>query len=366
VKRDYYEVLGVGRTATLDDIKKSYRRLARQYHPDVNKDHDAEERFKEIGEAYSVLSDPDKKAVYDQFGHDGLNGQSGGFADFTGFDIGDIFDQFFGGGARPKRDAERGNDLRFDISITLEEAATGLERPVSIPRSKPCPECEATGAKPGTSFDTCSVCRGTGQIRRAQQTILGSFSSVSPCVNCRGTGRILKDPCVSCRGEGRVHTDEPVVIRIPVGVEDGTRLQIRGAGEAGTRGGPPGDLYVFITVEPHEIFERRGRELHLEVPITFAQAALGATKTIPGLDGPKELSINAGTQNGQVIRIREAGMPGLHGRGKGDLHAHIRVITPTKLTDRQKDLLREFAKDDPNLDEDKGLLGRIKDAIFGD
>jgi molecular chaperone DnaJ len=369
VKQDYYEVLGIGRSASLEEIKKSYRRLAREYHPDVNKSSEAEERFKEIAEAYSVLSDDSKRARYDQFGHDGLSGGGPGFENFAGFDMGDILNQFFGGGAaRPssRSAAERGSDLRYDLHVTLEEAAMGVDKTIEVPRLRTCEVCEGSGAAPGTSPETCSACQGSGQLRHTQQTILGAFSSVSPCAQCRGTGRIVRDPCHNCRGEGRVMTADDVKVTIPIGIEDGTRIQVRGEGESGVRGGPAGDLYVFVFVEEHARFQRRGKELYTEIPLSFAQAALGDVAPVKTLFGEEELRIPAGTQTGTPFRVRDAGMPGLHGRGKGDLHVTVRVVTPTHLTDEQKDLMRQFARDEKPRDEDKGFFERMKERLVGD
>lgn len=368
VKRDYYEVLGLARTASLEEIKKSYRRLAREYHPDVNKTGDAEERFKEIAEAYSVLSDTEKRSRYDRFGQDGL---SGGGADFSGFgpvDMGDLLNQFFGGAARPgtRSGAERGSDLRYDLQITLEEAASGVEKTIEVPRLRMCASCEGSGASPGTSAETCPVCRGTGQLRHTQQTILGSFASVSPCTHCGATGRIVRDPCATCGGEGRVMSEEEVVVRIPAGIEDSTRIQLRGEGESGLRGGPTGDLYVYVFVKEHERFERRGRELYTEMPISFAQAALGDRVPVQTLFGEDELHIPAGTQTGTPFRVPGAGMPGLHNRGRGDLHVITRVVTPNNLSDAQKELLRQFAESEAPREEDKGFFERLKERLVGD
>lgn len=374
VKADYYEVLGVSRSAPLEEVKRSYKRLAREYHPDVNKSSEAEERFKEIVEAYNVLSDDEKRARYDQFGHAGLGGGGGGgfgFQDFAGFDMGDILNTVFGGGASSRTSAradasERGADLRYDLHISLDEAATGIEKMVDVPRLRTCAACEGSGARPGTSPETCPGCRGTGQLRHTQQTILGAFSTVAPCAQCGGTGRIVRDPCASCKGQGRVFSEDPVKVTIPSGVEDGARVQIRGEGESGLRGGPPGDLYVFIFVDEHARFQRRGKELYTEIPLSFAQSALGDTVTVKTLFTEEELSIPAGTQTGTPFRIRGAGMPGLHGRGKGDLHVVVRIVTPTHLTDEQKDLMRQFAKDEKPREEEKGFFERMKDRVLGE
>lgn len=367
-KQDYYETLGVSRTAPLEEIKKAYRRLARQYHPDVNKTSDAEERFKEIAEAYSVLSDDDKRARFDRFGIDGLSGGGSDFGGFAGFDMGDLLNQFFGGAGRPttRQTAERGADLRYDLEITLEDVAVGLQKQIRLSRLRKCDACSGSGASPGSTPETCPSCHGTGQLRHTQQTILGSFSSVTPCAQCRATGRILRDPCSACRGEGRVMKEDTIAVTIPAGVEDGVRIQVRGEGESGLRSGPDGDLYVYVFVKEHERFQRRGRELHTEVPISFAQAALGDTLNITTLFGEDELSIPAGTQTGTTFRIRDAGLPGLQTRGRGDLHVSVRIVTPTKLTDRQRDLLRELAGEDKPREEDRGFFERIKERLVGE
>jgi molecular chaperone DnaJ len=367
-KQDYYEVLGVSRTASLEEIKKAYRRLARQYHPDVNKTSDAEERFKEIAEAYSVLSDEDKRGRFDRFGIDGLSGAGQDFGGFGGFDMGDLLNQFFGGAGRPtaRQTAERGSDLRYDLELTLEEVAVGVEHPIKVTRLRSCPSCTGTGAAPGSTPEACPACHGSGQNRHTQQTILGNFSSVTPCPQCRATGRILRDPCTTCRGEGRTMTEDSVLAKIPAGIEDGTRVQIRGEGESGVRGGPDGDLYVYVFVKEHERFQRRGKELYTEVPISFAQAALGDTIIVPTLFGEDELNIPSGTQTGTPFRLRDAGLPGLNARGRGDLHISVRVVTPSQLTERQKELMREFAGDDRPREDDRGFFERIKERLVGD
>lgn len=368
VKQDYYEVLGVGRTAPTEEIKKAYRRLARQYHPDVNKTTDAEEKFKQIAEAYSVLSDDEKRASFDRFGFDGLNGGGQDFGGFAGFDMGDLLNQFFGGAGRPstRQTGERGTDLRYDLHLTLEDVAMGVDRQIEVPRLRSCANCSGSGASPGSSPEACPACHGTGQLRHTQQTILGSFSSVSPCAQCRGTGRILRDPCSACRGEGRTMTEDVVSVKVPAGIEDGTRIQIRGEGESGLRGGPDGDLYVYVFVQEHERFQRRGKELYTEIPISFSQAALGDKITVSTLFGEDELSIPPGTQTATPFRIRDAGLPGLHAKGRGDLHVSVRVVTPAHLTDRQKELLREFAGEERPREDDRGFFERIKERLVGE
>ena len=367
-KQDYYEALGVSRTASTEEIKKAYRRLARQYHPDVNKSNGAEEKFKEIAEAYSVLSDEDKRGRFDRFGIDGLSGSGQDFGGFGGFDMGDLLNQFFGGSGRPtsRQTAERGSDLRYDLELTLEEVAVGVEHPIKVTRLRTCATCTGSGSAPGSSPEPCPACQGTGQLRHTQQTILGSFSSVTPCPQCRATGRILRDPCTTCKGEGRTMTEDTVIGKVPPGIEDGTRIQIRGEGESGLRGGPDGDLYVYIFVKEHERFQRRAKELYTEIPISFAQAALGDTIFVPTLFGEDELSIPAGTQTGTPFRLRDAGLPGLHARGRGDLHVTVRVVTPSHLTDRQRELMREFAGDERPKEDDRGFFERIKERLVGD
>lgn len=353
-KRDYYEVLGVERSASAEDIKKAYRRLARKHHPDVNRnDKEAEEAFKEINEAYEVLSDPEKRRMYDAYGHQGLNGRYVGegfgadiFGDWGGF--GSIFDAFFGGTARSgtgRRGAgEAGNDLRYDLEITLEEAAAGVEKTLRLTKFEQCDTCAGSGVQPGSRMESCSYCHGTGEVRHRQQTILGSFATVSTCSACGGTGRVVRHPCVTCEGRGRVRATSERTVRIPAGIEDGARIRLRGEGDAGARGGPSGDLYVFVRVNPHESFERRGDDLFSEIPINFVQAALGDTIEVPTLDGKEKLEIPPGTQTGEVFKLSGKGMPNINTGVRGDLHVVVRILTPRKLTDEQKRLLLEFAR----------------------
>lgn len=353
-KHDYYEILGIGRGASTDEIKKAYRRLARQYHPDVNRtDTSAEEKFKEINEAYEVLSDPQRRQLYDQYGHQGLNGRYGGpgfgfdiFRDLGGF--GDIFDMFFGSGARSEARrrsvGERGNDLRYDLEITLEDAATGIEKELRISKLGRCESCDGSGIRPGSSMAECSSCQGTGQVRRSQHTILGSFSTITTCTTCGGQGRIVKDPCLDCGGQGRRRMTSNISVQIPAGVGNGARIGLRGEGDAGIRGGPGGDLYVIVNIKPHKLFERRGDNVLCEVPISFAQAALGDTIEVPCLGGTEKLRIPEGTQTGTTFRLRGKGLPNIDTGVHGDQHVVVRTVTPTKLTDEQKKLLLEFAK----------------------
>lgn len=370
-KQDYYETLGVPRGASAAEIKKAYRRLARECHPDVNH-HDkeqAEEKIKEINEAYAVLSDPEKRSVYDQYGHQGLNGRHGGpgfgfdiFSDLRGF--GDIFDVFFGSGARAgsrRRSAgERGDDLRYDVEITLEEAATGVERELRLSKMGSCESCHGTGIRPGSSKAECSYCRGSGQITQSQQTILGRMQSVITCPTCRGEGQIITDPCLNCGGVGRLRTTSHISVEVPAGVESSSRIGLRGAGDAGFRGGPAGDLYVIIHVKPHKVFERRGSDIFCEMPISFVQAALGDTIQVPCLDGTERLHIPEGTQTGTTFKLRGKGMPILHSGARGDENVVIRVSTPSKLTNEQKNMLLEFGKScGVEMNQDKGFFDKL-------
>jgi molecular chaperone DnaJ len=345
-KRDYYEVLGVDRNASAEEIKKAYRSLARKLHPDVNKAPDAEERFKEVKEAYDVLSDEQKRAQYDRYGHidpnQGFGG--GGFsgADFGGF--GDIFDMFFGGGSRRDPNApQRGSDLQYTMTIEFKEAVFGVEKDITIPRTETCDTCRGSGARPGTKPETCSVCRGTGQQEIVQNTPFGRIVNRRLCSQCGGTGRVVRDKCATCRGTGKVKRQRTIHVRIPAGVDEGAQIRLSGEGEAGSRGGPPGDLYIVIRVKPHEFFEREGDDIYCEVPLTFAQAALGDEIEVPTLTEKVKLRIPAGTQTGTYFRLKGKGVPRLRGMGQGDQHVKVTVVTPTNLTEEQKELLRQFA-----------------------
>jgi len=373
-KRDYYEVLGIGRNASQSEIKRAYRRLARQYHPDVNPgDKEAEERFKEVNEAYEVLSDADKRARYDRFGHAGLQG--GGFGDFTGFGgfgpfsgIDEIFESFFGA-ARPRtarRAPRRGTDLRYDLTITFEEAIFGCEKELEIPRHETCPHCRGSGAEPGTTPTRCPQCNGTGEVRRVQQSILGSFVNVTTCPRCRGEGEIVTTPCSECRGQKRVRVTRRLTVKIPPGVDDGTQIRLAGEGEAGIYGGPAGNLYVVLHVQPHPYFRRQDNDIIIELAINVAQAALGDKIKVPTLDGEEELVIPAGTQTGKVFRLRGKGVPYLRRNGRGDQLVIVRVAVPTKLTPEQKKLFKELSKtlgQEVIPQEEKGLLDHLREVL---
>lgn len=356
MSKDYYEVLGVDRNADDTTIKKAYRKLAMKYHPDRNPDNkEAEEKFKELGEAYEVLSDADKRAAYDRMGHDAFKnggmggaGGAGGFGGFT--DPMDIFAQMFGGGfggfggmgggARRKADPRRpGSDLRYDLEITLEEAANGCTKTLEIERLVPCDNCHATGSKDGREgFKECPTCRGTGVVTRQS----GFFVQQSTCPNCRGAGQTIANPCGKCHGEGRIHKDVQIQLRVPAGVSTGTKLRSTGNGDAGVHGGETGDLYVFLEVKPHDIFTRDGGDLHCTMPVPFAQAVEGGEITVPTLDGPTKLKLPAGTQSNTIFRVRGKGMPSLKGSSRGDLMVEVQVETPTKLSSAQSKALGAF------------------------
>ena len=370
-KRDFYQVLGVPRGADAAEIKRAYRRLARQYHPDINKEPEAENRFKEINEAYEVLSDEQKRAVYDRFGHAGLQGSGAGASDFSGFGgIGDIFEEFFSnmGGMRSgrSRGPVRGDDLRIDLTISFEDAVFGVEREIQIPRTETCSRCNGSGAEPGTTPVVCNRCRGTGEVRQVQQSFLGSFVNISTCPACGGSGETVTTPCSECRGRKSVKTTNTLKIKIPPGVDNGTRIRLAGEGDAGGRGGPAGNLYVFIHVKPHSYFKREGDDVILEVVINVAQAALGDEITIPTLEGGEEkLRIEAGTQPGQVIRLRGRGIPHLRQEGRGSLIVVLQVAVPTKLDPGQKELFQGLGKTlgkeiIPEAKE-KGLFDHLRD-----
>lgn len=345
-EKDYYKILGVSRDASPEDVKKAFRRLVHQYHPDKHKgDREVEEKFKKINEAYEVLKDPKKRGQYDRFGYAGQGtgyGESGfGAADF-GADFqdifGDVFSEFFGGRRRGPS-PERGMDLRYDLDISFDEAAFGTEKSVKVPKAETCGDCSGSGARPGTQPVVCPNCRGAGQVRYQQ----GFFAVSRPCSACAGTGKVVSDPCPKCTGSGRVHVTKNITVKVPPGVDSGSRLRISGEGEAGRRGGPPGDLYIILRVKPHPIFKRHNDDIICEVPIGFPQAALGAEIEVPTIEGEAKLKIPAGTQSGKVFRLRHKGIASLHTGTRGDQQVVVRVETPTKLSDRQKEILEEFA-----------------------
>lgn len=377
-KRDYYEVLGVGRSATPEELKKAYRGLARKLHPDVNKeDPKAEEKFKEVSEAYEVLSDEQRRANYDRFGHDdpmqGAGGGAGGFGGFSGQDFGgfnDIFDMFFGGGGGGRsRGPQRGADLEYQLTIDFKDAAFGLKKEIEIPRTETCDVCTGTGAKPGTKVETCATCHGSGMQEVYTNTPLGRMVNRRTCPTCRGSGKKISTPCTECKGQGTVRRRRKIEINIPAGVDTGTRMRVTGAGEAGDRGAPSGDLYIVIRVNTHDFFKREGNDIYCEVPITFVQAALGDEITVPTLYGRETLRVPEGTQTGTLFHLRSKGMPKLgNGVSKGDQHVRVIVQTPSKLTDRQKELFRELSREfgEDTHEQSKSFFERMKSSFLGE
>lgn len=378
--RDYYEVLGVSRSASKDEIKRAFRQLARQYHPDVSDAPDAEERFKEINEAYRVLSDDDKRAAYDRFGHAAVNGgMPGGFGGFSGgfpgFD--EIFEEFFGGfgmGTRRRRPGPvQGRDLRYDLTIDFEQAIFGAEVDIEVKRRDTCDVCHGSGAKPGTSPRTCRECNGAGQVRQVRQTFLGSMVNITECPRCHGRGEVIDSPCEQCGGSGIMNKARRLTVSIPPGVDDGTQIRLSGEGEPGQRSGPPGDLYVVLHVTPHEFFKRRNSDIILEVSINVAQAALGDTIRVPTVDGEEEVAVPPGTQSGKVIRLRGKGVPKLRRdgstSGRGDQLLVITVDIPTKLTKEQRELFealsRTLGKEVTPQKAGRGFMDRVADFFSG-
>ncbi|HAA25617.1 MAG TPA: molecular chaperone DnaJ [Ruminiclostridium sp.] len=375
-KRDYYEILGVDRSASEAELKKAYRNLAKKYHPDVNPgDKEAEIKFKEINEAYEVLSDPQKRQKYDRFGHAGLDGSGfGGFNGFGGFDFNfgfdDLFEDFFGGSPfgtrrRQKPGPRRGADIKYTLEITFNEAVFGTNKEIRVTRLQTCGKCSGTGAKPGTSPQTCRHCNGTGQVRHAQATPFGQMINMRTCDVCRGEGTIISDPCDECRGSGRQQKTSKIKVEIPAGIDNGQTISLRGEGEPGLRGGPPGDLYVNIRVQPHPIFIRDGYDIMCEIPITFTQAALGAELEIPTLEGTMKYSIPEGTQTGTVFRLRNKGIKHLRSNAKGDQFIKVNVEVPKKLTAKQKELLRQFAdiSGEDAFEQRKNFFDKMKDLF---
>jgi molecular chaperone DnaJ len=372
--RDFYEVLGVSRTASDDEIKKAYRKLAKKWHPDVNSGNkEAEEKFKEVNEAYEVLSNPQKRSNYDQFGSadgadaSGFGGFGSGFQG-TGFEgFGDIFSSFFSGmaGARTSRGPVQGNDIRYDLHISFMEAAKGCNKDINLVQDEPCDTCKGTGAKPGTQPETCAACNGTGQVRTTQSTPFGRIQNVTTCSACRGEGKIIKEPCTRCNGRGKVRTTKRRSVRVPAGIDDGQVLRISGEGEAGLRGGPPGDLQIVIHVKQHAFFRRDGYDLHCAIPISFTQAALGCEIDVPTLDSPVKYTIPEGTQPGTVVRIRGQGVQNLRGTGRGDLYVTVIVEIPKRLSEKQKEILRKFdgSTTGREYEQKKSFFEKMKSAF---
>jgi len=373
-KRDYYEVLGVSRQATSEDIKKAYRKLAKKYHPDVNPgDKDAEAKFKEINEAYSVLIDEQKRANYDRFGHAAFDGTGNGFSGFDGFGFGgldDLFETFMGGAfGRSRRSGSygpvRGRDIQYSIDITFEEAAFGVTKEIPVTRLQTCTACNGTGAKPGTYPENCKRCQGTGQIRYSQSTPFGHFVNVKTCDVCNGEGKIITHPCETCHGKGRVSKNSRISLNIPAGIDDGQTISLQGEGESGLRGGPAGDLYVVIHIKPHPIFKREGYDVVCDVPISFTQAALGGEIDVPTLDGIIKYTIPEGTQTSTVFKLKGKGIKRLRSNSRGDQYIRVNVEVPTKLTQKQKELLRQFAEmsGDEGLEQKKGFFEKVKNLF---
>lgn len=372
-KRDFYEVLGVEKSAADDEIKKAYRKLAKENHPDLHPDDkEAEARFKEVNEAYEVLSDKDKKARYDQFGHAGVDpnfgGAAGGDPFGGGFDFTDIFDSFFGGGFGGGRRSNpnaprRGEDIQTSVVISFEEAAKGVKKTVNFQKIENCPDCHGSGAEAGTSPQTCPSCNGTGQTRINQRTPFGVVQSTQTCDRCHGRGKIIDKPCHTCDGKGRLRKKKNYEITIPAGISDDQVLNVSGQGNAGVNGGPNGDLHVVVAVRPHPIFERRGNDVWCEMPITLTQATLGAEVVVPTLDGRVSYNVPDGTQPGDVFKLKGKGIPSLHGRGRGDQYVTVTVEVPKGLNKKQKELLKEFEKTttDKNYQKKKGFFNKNKE-----
>ena len=374
-KRDYYEVLGVGKDASKDEMKKAYRKLSKKYHPDINKEADADEKFKEISEAYEVLSDDQKRAQYDRFGHTDPNQGFGGGSDFGGGGFGgfeDIFNTFFGGGGGGRRrdpNAPRqGADLQYTMSLTFEEAVFGKETEIEIPREEECDTCHGSGAKPGTKVNTCSHCNGSGQLNVEQNTPFGRIVNRRVCHYCNGTGKQIKEKCSTCGGAGKVQKRRKIAVKIPAGIDDGQQLRVTGQGEPGINGGPAGDLYVVFHVRSHDFFERNGDDIYCEMPVTFAQAALGDEIEVPTLHGKVKLKVPAGTQTSTRFRLKGKGVPNVRGYGTGDQHVQVKVVTPSKLTDKQKQLLREFADISGQIPDEQheSFFDKVKKAFKGE
>uniref|UniRef100_A0A7C4KJ81 Chaperone protein DnaJ n=1 Tax=Anaerolinea thermolimosa TaxID=229919 RepID=A0A7C4KJ81_9CHLR len=366
-QRDYYEVLGVQRSAGQDEIKSAFRNLARQYHPDVNKSPDAEERFKEINEAYAVLSDPEKRAAYDRYGHAGLNGM-GGMPDFSTMDFSDIFEELFGfgmgmGNRRSRNAPRRGADLNYPISLTFEEAVFGVEKEIEITRDEVCSRCRGTGAEPGTSPRRCPTCGGRGEVRQVRQTILGSMVQVTTCPTCNGAGETIETPCKTCHGRGLERKTVRKTVSIPAGIDNGQQIRLAGEGQPGVNGGPNGNLYLEVQVKPHKFFHRKQDDIWLNLNINIAQAVLGAEVEVPTIDGTARLNIPPGTQPGKVFTIRGKGVPHLRSNGRGDQHVVVNVEVPTRLTAEQRKLFEQLAQTlgSEVKPEEKSFFERLKE-----
>ncbi|UCG84643.1 MAG: molecular chaperone DnaJ [Dehalococcoidia bacterium] len=370
-KRDYYEILGVDRNASAADIKKAFRKMAFQHHPDRNKDDGAEQNFKEVNEAYEVLSDPDKRAAYDRFGHAGAQGFGGrGFEGFDFGGFGDIFETFFGGATTARRSGpQRGGDLKYSMAISFEEAVFGCEKELEIVRMEPCSTCRGTKSAPGSQPERCAACNGTGEVRRAQRSIFGQFINVVACSQCHGEGKIITRPCPNCRGQGKERVTRKISIKVPAGVDGGTQIRLSGEGDLGKNGGSSGNLYVALSVNKHKYFKRDGTDILYELPVNFAQAALGDEIDIPTLDGDFTLKIPSGCQTGRIFRLKEKGVPHLRGRGRGDQLVRVHVVTPESLDRDQKKLFKELsrtlgkAKLTP---DDKSFFDKVKDTFGSD
>lgn len=377
-KRDYYEVLGVGKSASDADIKKAYRKLAKTYHPDANPDNkEAEAKFKEVSEAYEVLSDSQKRAAYDQYGHaafDGSAGAGGGFSGgFGGMDMGDIFDSFFGGGGgfsdifgggsgRRKNGPQRGRDLQTSITVTFEEAVFGCEKEITVSQTVTCDTCKGTGSKPGTVAETCRHCNGTGQERVTQQTMFGAMTQVRTCSKCGGEGKIIKEPCTHCNGSGKARKNANVKITVPKGIDNGQTIRKSGMGDAGSKGGPSGDLYITVYVKPHQYFIRQGNDIYLDIPISFTQAILGATIKIPTIDGSEEYEVKAGTQPETKVILKNKGVYNVKNiKLRGNQIVTLKVQIPTKITDKQREILKQFSDEKETYDDKKeGFFDKMK------
>ena len=370
-KRDYYDVLGVDRNASEDEIKKAFRKLAFQYHPDHNKNHDAEEKFKEVKEAYDTLSDSEKRSSYDRFGHAGVQGLGG--RNFEGFDFGgfgDIFDAFFGGATGTSRRAgpQQGADLSYSFAISFEEAVFGCEKELEIVRTEACSACNGTRSEPGSQLAKCPGCNGTGEVRRAQRSIFGQFINVTTCSRCNGEGRIITKPCSRCSGQGRERFTRKIMVKVPAGVDDGTQIRLSGEGDAGVKGGPPGNLYIKLSVRKHKFFQRDSDNIIYELPVNFAQAALGDEIEVPTVDGDVKLKIPAGSQSGKIFRLKEKGVPHLRHIGRGDQLIRLYVVTPQSLDENQKKLFKELAKTLGKAalpKDEKNFFDKIKDTFGG-